>query len=104
MIEKSKIENIKTELSEARRHKAELEEAFKLAESSRSKPVKLLAGGSKTGPSKTVNDELKEAADAFLMESYRVDCLSRKVKQMERQNEIETIKYKKNKELQKCGT
>lgn len=52
-------------------------------------PVKLLTKGSKTGTSKTVDDELKEAADAFLMESYRVDCLSRKVKQMERQNEIE---------------
>jgi indole-3-glycerol phosphate synthase len=89
MIDNHDIENIKSELSEARRHKAELEEAFKLAESSRSKPVKLLARGSKTSPSKTVDDELKEAADAFLMESYRVDCLSRKVKQMERQNEIE---------------
>ena len=97
MIEKSKIDSIKTELSEARRHKAELEEAFKLAESSRSKPVKLLAGGSKTGPSKTVNDELKEAADAFLMESYRVDCLSRKVKQMERQNEIEIAERMRSK-------
>ncbi len=89
MIKKSKIENIKSELSEARRHKAELEEAFKLAESSRSKPVKLLTKGSKTRPSKTVDDELKEAADAFLIESYRVDCLARKVKQMKRQNEIE---------------
>ena len=89
MIEKSKIDSIKTELSEARRHKAELEDAFKLAESSRSNPSKLLTKGSKKGPSKTVDDELKEAADAFLMESYRVDCLSRKVKQMERQNEIE---------------
>ena len=95
MIEKSKIDSIKTELSEARRHKAELEEAFKLAESSRSKPVKLLARGSKKGPSKTVDDELKEAADAFLMESYRVDCLSRKVKQMERQNEIEMAGQKR---------
>lgn len=94
MIDNHDIELIKSELSEARRHKAELEEAFKLAESSRSKPVKLLARGSKTGPSKTVDDELKEAADAFLMESYRVDCLSRKVKQMERQNEIETTKSK----------
>ena len=91
MIEKSKIDNIKAELSEARRHKAELEEAFKLAESRRSKPVKL----SKTGHSKTVDDELKEAADAFLMESYRVDCLSRKVKQMERQNEIEMAGQKR---------
>ena len=91
MIEKSKIENIKSELSEARRHKAELEEAFKLAESSRSKPVKLLT----KGPPKTVDNELKEAADAFLMESYRVDCLSRKVKQMERQNEIETAGQKR---------
>jgi len=54
-----------------------------------------LAGGSKTGPSKTVNDELKEAADAFLMESYRVDCLIRKVKQMERQNEIEMAGQKR---------
>lgn len=95
MIKKSKIENIKAELSEARRHKAELEDAFKLAESSRSKPVKLLARGPKTVPSKTVDDELKEAADAFLMESYRVDCLSRKVKQMERQNEIEMAGQKR---------
>ncbi len=95
MIDKHEIELAKSELSEARRHKAELEEAFKLAESSRSKPVKLLAGGSKTGPSKTVNDELKEAADAFLMESYRVECLSRKVKQMERQNEIEMAGQKR---------
>lgn len=85
MIDKHEIELAKSELSEARRHKAELEEAFKLAESSRSKPVKLLT----KGPPKTVDNELKEAADAFLMESYRVDCLSRKVKQMERQNEIE---------------
>ena len=95
MIEKSKIDNIKSELSEARRHKAELEEAFKLAESSRSNPSKLLTKGSKKGPSKTVDDELKEAADAFLMESYRVDCLSRKVKQMERQNEIEQAGLKR---------
>ena len=89
MIDKHEIELAKSELSEARRHKAEMEEAFKLAESRRSKPAKLLTKGSKTGPSKTVDNELKEAADAFLMESYRVDCLSRKVKQMERQNEIE---------------
>lgn len=97
MIEKSEIENIKSELSKARRHKDELEEELKLAESSRSKPVKLLASGSKTGPSKTVNDELKKAADTFLIESYRVDCLSRKVKQMERQNEIEIAERMRSK-------
>jgi hypothetical protein len=89
MIDKAEIDNIKIELSEARKRKAELENAFKMVESSRSLPAnKLLT----KGPKKTVDNGLKEAAETVLLESYRVDCLSRKVKQMERQNEVETAK------------
>lgn len=85
MIEKSKIDSAKEELSKAMLKKIELEKEFNEAESKKNAKDKILKK-SKSGSS---GSELDSISESLVMESYRVDCLSRKVKQMERQNEIE---------------
>lgn len=49
----------------------------------------------KKSKQESLGDELDSISESLVMESYRVDCLSRKVKQMERQNEIEIAGQKK---------
>ena len=43
----------------------------------------------KKSKQESLGDELDSISESLVMESYRVDCLARKIKQMERQNEIE---------------
>lgn len=85
MIEKSQIDLVKEELSKAKLKKIELEESFNKAESKKNEKVKTL----KKSKQEPAGNELDSISESLVMESYRVDCLAQKIKQMERQNEIE---------------
>ena len=85
MIEKFQIDLVKEELSRTKLKKVELEKSFNDAEYKKNNKVKTL----KKSKQKSLDDEMDSISKSLVMENYRIDCLARKVKLMERQNEIE---------------